>query len=301
MTLVVETGVGIREANSYIDVQYVTDYLTIRNRQTENSWSSSDDEVKVAAVVSATDYVDKRFGHRFKGLPKFTFEEVNAKAELSFSGLLEPTEELTLGDDIYTFVSSLSGDPYEVIISTSVEDTASNLEAAINGGVGAGVTYGLGTPQSRHATAKASGVVLSLTAKAAGSSGSLTVLEGDVSNLEIKRFSGGKDGGLQPLCWPRARAYDERGQEIQGIPDRLKKAVSEYAVRAVSKDLLPDPVTDTFGGRVNQRTEIVGPITESWKYDIGSAGTVIFSPFPAADRLIRPLLLGSGNGGVIRG
>jgi hypothetical protein len=65
--------------------------------------------------------------------------------------------------------------------------------------------------------------------------------------------------------------------------------------------LLPDPTVDPYSGRVSARTEQVGPIIESYKYDAGTAGTVIFTPYPSADKLLRPLLLGSGNGGVIRG
>jgi hypothetical protein len=301
MALIIETGAGVRNANAYVNAAYVTSYLTARNRQTENGWAAATDAVKEAAIVAATDYVDKRFGHRFKGVPKVTFDETYAEAELVFGGNPDPADELTLGDDIYTFVSSLSGDPYEVLIGASATTTVLNLEAAINGAAGAGVAYGLGTAQSRHASALAAGAVLTLTASAPGTSGALSVLEGPVTNVSITGFSGGKDGGIQPLCWPRTGAYDQTGTEILGIPDRLKQAVSEYAVRASADILLPDPTTDPYGGRVNQRTETVGPITESVRYDSGTVGTVTFTPYPSADKLLTPLLLGSGNGGVIRG
>jgi len=301
MALVIETGVGVRGANAYVNAAYVTAYLTARNRQTENSWSTAVTAAQEAAIIAATDYVEKRFGHKFKGVPKVTFDESYAEAELAFSGLPDPADELTLGDDVYTFVASLSGDPYEVLIAASATLTASNLEAAINGAAGAGVLYGSETPQSRHASALASGAVLTLTSLAPGTSGALSVLSGPVTDVAITGFSGGRDGGIQPLHFPATGAYDQTGTEILGIPDRLKQAVSEYAVRAVADILLPDPTTDVYGGRVNQRTETVGPISESWKYDSGTVGTVVFTPYPAADKLLRPLLLGSGNGGVIRG
>lgn len=301
MALIIETGVGVRNANAYVNSAYVTSYLTARNRQTENSWSTSSSTIQDAAVVAATDYVDKRFGPKFKGVPKVTFDETYAEAEMEFGGLPDPADELTLGDDVYTFVSSLSGDAYEVLIGASATTTCQNLEAAINGAAGAGATYGLGTAQSRHASALSAGAVLTLTSLAPGASGALSVLQGPVTNVTITGFTGGKDGGIQPLCWPRTGAYDQTGVEVLGIPDRLKQAVAEYAVRAVASILLPDPTTDVYGGRVNSRTETVGPISESWKYDAGTVGTVIFVPYPAADKLLRPLLLGSGNGGVIRG
>ncbi len=300
MALIIETGVGIREANAYTNAAYVTAYLTARNRQTENNWNSANDDLKDAAIIAATDYIDTRFGSRFRGVPAIIFTEVKASAELLFSGLPDPADELTLGDDVYKFVSSLSDDAYEVLIGASAADTASNLEAAINGAAGAGVTYGLGTPQSRHSAAKAAGAVLTLTARAAGAGGNLSVLEGPVTNVTITGFSGGKDGGQQPLSWPRASAYDQQGNLITGIPDRLRQVVAEYAVRAISSPLLPDPAVDPYGGKLYSRREQVGPIQEEARYSRMSGSSDIFVPYPAADRLIRPLLLGSG-GGVIRG
>jgi hypothetical protein len=301
MSLIIETGSGIRNANAYVDSAYVTNYLTARNRQTENGWSTSSSVIQNAAIIAATDYIDKRFGHKFKGISKIVFEEIYAEAKLTFNGNPISGEDLILGDDTYFFVSSLSGNSYEILIGASASITASNFEAAINGATGAGILYASETPQSRHASALASGAIVTLTAKAPGSSGSLSVLSGPLTNVIITSFSGGKDGGAQSLCWPRSEAYDQNGTEILGIPDRLKQAVSEYAVRAVSQVLLPDPTIDPYAGRVNQRTETVGPITESVKYDSGTVGSVIFTPYPSADKLLRPLLLGSGNGGVIRG
>ena len=301
MSLVVETGAGVRGANAYVNAAYVTAYLTARGRETENSWSTADSAVQEAGIVAATDYVDKRFGPKFKGIPKVVLTAEYATALLTFSGVPDPDEELTIGDDVYTFVSALSGAAYEVLIGASATATAAALEAALNSGDGAGLLYGLGTAQSRHVSAVAAAGAVTLTASAPGPSGALTSLSGTVTNLTITGFSGGKDGGIQPLCWPRTGAYDQQGNEIVGLPDRLKQAVSEYAVRAISAGLLPDPSVDTYGGRISARTEQVGPIIESYKYDAGSVGTVIFTPYPSADKLLRPLLLGSGNGGVIRG
>lgn len=299
MSLVVETGVGVRGANAYVNAAYVTAYLTARNRQTENSWSTAGTAQQEAAIVAATDYVDKRFSHRFKGLPAVTLDESYATATLTFAGLPVDAETFTLGDETWTFVSALSGATYEVLIGASATATAANLEAALNGADGAGTLYGLATPQSRHASASAALGVLTLTALAPGTSGALTVLTGSVTNVTISGFSGGLDGGIQPLSWPRNYAYDEQGSLIAGIPDRLKMAVSEYAVRAVSATLLPDPTVDPYAGSVQARTEKVGPIEESYEYVAGTVGKITFKPYPAADKLLRPLLLGSG--GVIRG
>jgi len=300
MALIVETGTGIREANAYTDVAYVTSYLTARNRQNENGWNTATTAAKEAAVIAATDYIDTRFGARFRGVPSFTFTDEKAKATITFNGLPLVGQTLTLGDDVYTFVASLSGAAFEVIRGANAEAVATNLEAAIMAGPGAGVTYGLGTPQSRHAGAARAGAVLTLTAKAAGAGGNLSVLQGPLANAVIVPFAGGRDGGIQPLAWPRSSAYDQQGNLIQGIPDRLRQVVAEYAVRAVASVLLPDPAVDPYGGKLYSRAEQVGPIREEARYSRMTGSSDVFVPYPAADRLIRPLLLGSG-GGVIRG
>jgi hypothetical protein len=295
MAVIIETGVGVRGANSYVPVSYVTAYLSARNRADENGWTASSSSAKEGAVIAATDYIDKRFGPRFKGLPSVVFDETYATASLNFTGIPGANETLVLGDDTYKFVTSLSGAAYEVLRGASGALTAANLGAAINGAAGAGVAYGLGTPQSRHGGATLAGAVLTLTAKAQGSSGALTVLQGPATNVTVTGFSGGSDGGLQPLCWPRAYAYDQQGNEILGIPDKLKQAVAEYAVRSVSLPLMADP--DSTVVNVTSKTEVVGPITESYKF----SSSVKIPVYPAADRILTSLLLGSGQGGVIRG
>ena len=72
MTLIVEDGSGVVGANAYMTVAEVTAYLTDRNRQTENSWNSVAAAVAEAAVIAATDFIDRRFGQRFKGTRGFT-------------------------------------------------------------------------------------------------------------------------------------------------------------------------------------------------------------------------------------
>lgn len=299
MTLVVETGVAVRGANAYVNVAYVTAYLTARNRVTENSWSTAGTAVQEAAIIAATDYVEKRFGNRFRGLPAVSLTETLATAEVTFTGVPTASNTITIGDETYTYVGTLSGAANEILIGATAADCADNLAAALNGSAGAGVTYGLGTPQSRHATATSAAGVLALTAKAPGAQGSFTALSEALDNTTITAlFTGGVDGGLQPLSWPREYAYDDRGQPISGIPERLKQAVAEYAVRAAGSALLPDPTVDAYAGSLNRRKEKVGPIEEEYEYVPGTSGMRIYNPYPAADKILRPLLLGSG--GVVR-
>lgn len=82
------------------------------------------------------------------------------------------------------------------------------------------------------------------------------------------------------------------------VPDKLKRAISEYAVRALSADLAPDPTVDESGQKVIGSTETVGPITETKSFTPGGT-TFIFRPYPAADILLKGLIVRSG-GGVIR-
>jgi len=87
------------------------------------------------------------------------------------------TKTVTIGATTYTFVGALTGAADEVLIggatgSAGITQTLQNLEAAVNGGAGAGVTYGTGT--TANASAQVTGVmggsatVQSLTAGAGG-------------------------------------------------------------------------------------------------------------------------------------
>jgi len=297
MSLIIETGSGVRGANSYVNVAYVTSYLTTRNRHV--AWSALSTQVKEAAIVAATDYLEKRFSDKFKGSPAFYFDASYAEAILSFSGQPSNGDLLTIGDYQYKFVSYLSGSSLEVLIGGSTTNTVTALEAALNGAAGQGVLYGPTSPINSAVVAKQAGMALTLMATAPGTGGVLTRLEGTVTNMSITAFYGGLDGGPQSLSWPRNRAYDN-GILIEGIPDRLKQAISEYAVRASSAELLPDPDVDSYAGAISERRAEVGPIREQIKYS-GSTGFSVFSPYPSADKLLRPLLVSSTGGRVYRG
>jgi hypothetical protein len=103
------------------------------------------------------------------------------------------------------------------------------------------------------------------------------------------RFRGGKSSQEQPLEWPRS-AFD-------GLPAALVKATAEYAVRALSTTLLPDPEVSASGAMVIETSSKVGPIEESFKYS-EAAGIDLIKPYPAADNLL--LTLCRTRGTVIR-
>lgn len=65
ITLVVEDGTSKEDANAYIDVTFCDNYHTDRGN---SKWTAiTDAEVKKACIVRATDYLEKRFGRKFKG------------------------------------------------------------------------------------------------------------------------------------------------------------------------------------------------------------------------------------------
>lgn len=64
MAFVVEDGTGKPDANSYVDVGFADGYFADRNNA---QWAAASEEVKQAKLIEATDYIDLRWGSRFKG------------------------------------------------------------------------------------------------------------------------------------------------------------------------------------------------------------------------------------------
>jgi hypothetical protein len=89
----------------------------------------------------------------------------------------------------------------------------------------------------------------------------------------------------QSSKWPRQNAYDADRRYVNGIHPAVQNAQAEYALRALTVTLSPDPVQDTTGQRVKSTSETVGPIQSSVVYMDGSAGYIPPS-YPAADRLL---------------
>lgn len=297
MALIVENGQGLRGAESYVSVAFADAYLTARNRSAENSWGSALTAVKEAALRAASEYIDNRWGTRFRGVRQYAYAGRAAIAEYIFSGLPVADETLTIGDRTYTFVSSLSEFvENQVLIGASAAACAENLIAAINGGATAGETYSSLTTAnvSVLATLQDDGVSVRLTARNAGSEGNEIPLTGTVTNLtQTSGFVGGTDTGTQALEFPRSALYDRAGVVVAGIPDKLKHATVEYAVRSLTSPLFADPVVDP-SGRVIIRDK-VGPLETEFAQ--GGSLDLLIKPYPAADRLLAQYVT---SGGVIR-
>lgn len=106
-------------------------------------------------------------------------------------------------------------------------------------------------------------------------------------------------GRDQTTEWPRMNVYDRDRRYVNGIPVEVKEATAEYALRALTQELNPDPERDPSGRPVHSKSEQVGPISESVTYAYGGAYTM--PAYPAADqKLVRAGLVRSG-GTLLRG
>lgn len=106
------------------------------------------------------------------------------------------------------------------------------------------------------------------------------------------RFKGNKAEDDQSLSWPRIYAGAD-----DTVPVGVRKAIAEYALRALTATLAPDPTTDASGRIIAAKTEKVGPIEESTTFIEGSSVQLIKN-YPAADALLKPWLRSSN--GLVR-
>lgn len=285
MTMIIEDGTGVVEANAYTSEAEVDAYLTDRNRQTENSWSTVATAVKEAAIIAATDFIERRWGQRFIGRKEF-IDVSTARGTLTFTANPLTSETVVINGTAFTFDAG-------VAIGANTEESIDNLVDAITASLSATVT----------ATAEAGDTML-LVSVAKGTPGNditttTTVTGGSWSSATL--VGGGDVVEPQPLSFPRINLIDRDGQYVYGIPTKLKQATAEYAVRAVSTTttLMPDPTYDDTGKAVTRKREKVGPIETDTTYEDGGAASNILRAYPTADRLLEEYV--TSGGGVMRG
>lgn len=105
----------------------------------------------------------------------------------------------------------------------------------------------------------------------------------------------------QTTAWPRLAAYDRDRNLVVGLPAEVLEATAEYALRALTAALNPDPERDASGAAILSKSEQVGPISESVTYAAGGSTSFVMPKYPAADqRLLRSGLVRTG-GTVLRG
>ncbi|MEE8518141.1 MAG: DnaT-like ssDNA-binding protein [Dehalococcoidia bacterium] len=280
MALKLEDGTGVSGANAYVDSPFVLAYLTERNREAENLWSTIGDTDTDGAIVAATDFIEQRWGLRFLGLREFR-DISAARATLTLTGQPDPSFTITIGSTLFTWGTTGIG--------VSVEATIDNMVAAVNlSGELVSAVAGTGDTMIVEADAK-------------GTSGNAIISTESGSNTDWSSVTliGGADPVIpQPLSFPRLQLLDREGLRVNGIPLRLKQATAEYAVRSLSSALMPDPVIDETGRAVFRKRDKVGPIEEERWYEDGAAISQLIRPYPAADRLLAEYV--STGGRVVR-
>lgn len=110
-------------------------------------------------------------------------------------------------------------------------------------------------------------------------------------------------GRSQATQWPRAGVKDCGGYVVSGLPSEVVSATCEYALRALSTTLAPDPARSDSGRVVERERVKVGPVEEEYTYADGPSVTQ--PRYPAADNiLINACFVTGGHGqqfSIVRG
>jgi hypothetical protein len=289
MSLIVEDGTGLYNANSYVGRGAANVYLATANKIGE--WSAASDDEQEAALIIATSYLDLRFGSSFIGYKRTDGILIPAKGNLFFSSLPLDGDTVTIDETVYTFVTSATN-PNEVTIAATVLDAVVALAAAM-----AGTGGGAGTVAHSTAVSEAlrTAPVLMVAAAAPGAlAAPIATLSNNTRLIwDNDCLLGDSDYGVQSLQFPRKYLYFDN-LEIIGVPADIKNATIEYANRSLTQELMPDPENEDSGGQVKSTIDKIGPIEISREYN-GAQSKQIFVKFPYADRMIsRYINAGSG-------
>lgn len=121
-----------------------------------------------------------------------------------------------------------------------------------------------------------------------------------IDSLFGTRFVSRRTNRSQSLQWPRVAYWDDgvRVFASNEVPEKLKRACAEYAVRASAASLISDPADSR---QVEEKTEQVGPLRRTYKYGTANATNLPSSmadaasvkSYPEADMWLEELL--SGN------
>lgn len=279
--LIVEDGSGIYEANSYAGLSYAHWYLSTRGRAAE--WDAASVAQREAALIAATDYIDRRYGQFFVGQKQFRDIRTSAFNFLQLRSQPQINDTITIGGVVYTFVSASSG-PFDIVIGAGVSDTVLAAVLIINDSlIVSADMIGSNSLIVRSRTLGINDVLIETTSSAP------TRLAWDYTSL-----IGASDLTTQTLEWPRAYCYSS--SEILGVPEKIRQATVELATRALTSGLMPDPEVSANGQIATRVFEKVGPIETETAYS--SSINAIFKKFPEVDRLMASFLIGVG--GVIR-
>lgn len=107
-----------------------------------------------------------------------------------------------------------------------------------------------------------------------------------LDNIYGDRWTGRRIEQTMSLDWPRFNSYDEDGWLLDTdiVPQRIKDATVELALRSVSNELITDLSTP---GTIKREKSKVGPLEEEIEY---AGGRGQQRKYPEVEAILRPLL-----------
>lgn len=271
MPVILENGTGVLGANSYATAAYFKSYHKDRGTLPDGLSTSA---IEIL-LIRGTDYIENRWFNLFKGIKQFSM--LTPRSILLFTGQPVDDEEIVVGDETLIFKDTPVLENH-IQIGPTLYSTIANLACNVFTG------FSLSVIERTQVVfwTMSEGVSTTTT----------------VANATFDRASTtGASHEPQPLSFPRAQLRDKFGILVTGIPDNLKKATAEYALRANSVALAPDITVDETGLQRTMLREKVGPVETEVRYASGSPRTII-TPYPAADLLLSDYMLNTS--GVIR-
>ena len=152
MAFTPEDGTGVSGANSYATVQFADEYFTDR---AISAWLSLTTDAKQAALIAATDYIDKRWGPYFKGcrltetqaleFPRDSFVDAN-DAGYTPEVLKKATAEYAIRASSAPLAPDIEQDPSGYQVSRKMEKVGPIEERTDFAFLGPGATRQLLTP-----------------------------------------------------------------------------------------------------------------------------------------------------------
>jgi hypothetical protein len=216
MTIVVEDGTGIFNANGYISLAYASEYLSLRGRSLENNWAGRSISDKEAAIISATDYIESRWAPHFRGKKRFVGSD-RYRATFTLSAVPSTGDKITVAGVDYVYGGGVE-------IGQDISLCLDALSEAVNGD-GVFSTYRdlLDKLVFEYRAPGISGNGVQVSSNFSSGVWSSGTLIGSLSNS-------------QPLSFPREFLYGPSGEEIVGVPEEIMKATAEYAISSAGQN-----------------------------------------------------------------
>jgi hypothetical protein len=120
-----------------------------------------------------------------------------------------------------------------------------------------------------------------------------------IDNSNMGKLKGIRLTEAQLTAFPRNGLTDYDGYTVEGLPELLKMATSEYAVRAAVGRLAPDVTYDDTGIPLKSKKEKIGPIEETTVYQDDVLSPSQIRKYPEADMLLRQYIFSANY--VVRG